>query len=338
MSDPAVKRPPILTGACLYLGLLSAVISVRAVSLVSSWNAESRADEVATYLTAMRDAGMGAESAESAYKVFATVVAVLGAMGVIFAIYTARGDRASRIGMTVTVGTAGLLTFLGALGTSFFLTMLGALALVFTIRLWTGQIRTYFRTLAGHPPPEPKVAEPAPVAVSQTPAGGFAPPQHGAAPQYYAPPPGYAPPRREPLPTPVAFAVWSTLIGSVVAVGLSALILLILLVGGVDYDVLMERGGPGTDMIGSESDFDLALSFLTVISSVAIVLGLAGAAVSVLALVRRRSGGVPLFFLAVVTIVVSGLAFPIGLPWTVLAIVVLFQLRRPESKAWFATS
>lgn len=336
MSDPAVKRPPILTGACLYLGLLSAVIAVRAVSLVSSWNAESRADEVATYLAAMRDAGMDAGSAESAYKVFVTVVAVLAAMGVVFAVFTARGDRASRVGMTVTVGAAGVVTFLGALGTSFFLSMLGALAVVFTIRLWTGEIRTYFRTLAGHPPPEPKPAkEPAPVAVSQTPVDGFAPPPQ----QYYVPPPGYGPPpRREPLPAPVAFAVWSTLIGSVVAAGLSAMLLLIVLVGGLDYDAVMEQGGPGADMIGSESDFDLAMGFLTVISSIAVVLGLAGVAASVLALVRRRSGGVPLFVLAVVTIIVSGLAFPIGLPWTILAVVVLFQLRKPEARAWFRAS
>jgi hypothetical protein len=362
MSDAAVKRPPLLTGACLYLGLLSTVISIRAVTVVSTWNAENRAADVAFALRALRDAGLGADGAETFYRGFVTVLAVLAAAGAVFAVFTAKGDRASRVGMTVTIGFAGLATFAGALGTTFFMAMLGALAVVFTIRLWTGEIRTYFRTLAGHPPPPPKTPKPskAPTAPTSPTSGGdpFAPaPQAPAAPvhpaQAQAPapgattatqpwppthlPPGYGPPRgREPLPKPVSVVVWTTMIGSIVAAGFAALMLLIVLVGGITYDAIVEQGGPGADMIGSESDFDRALAFITALSSVAVVLGLAGIAAATRALVKRRAGGVPLFVMAVVTFIVSLVGFPIGLPWTVLAVIAIVQLRKPEAKAWFA--
>lgn len=332
MSDPEVKRPPILAGACLYLGLLSAVIAVRAVTLVSSWNAESRADDVATYLTALRDAGMDAAAAESTYKVFLTVVAVLGAAGAVFAIFTARGDRASRVGMTVTIGAAGLATFLGALGTSFFLAMLGALAVVFTIRLWTGEIRSYFRTLAGHPPPEPKVREPRPAAP------GF--PAQQAAPVAAPRTPGVTSyPRPDALPRPVAIAGWTALVGSLTALVTAGLWVLVFVVAGVDYDDMRALGGPGADMIrGSESDLDATFRLYNPLMSVALVLAVGGVLAASLVLARRRGVGVFLFVMTMAALLVSFLAFPVGLPWTAAAIVVLVQLRKPEARAWFDAS
>lgn len=341
MSDAAVKRPPILTGACLYLGLLAAVISIRAVTVVSSWNAENRADEVSGALRVLRDAGMAADAAESAYKVLVTVIAVLAAAGAVFAVFTARGDRASRVGMTVTVGIAGFATFAGALGATFFLAMLGALAVVFTIRLWTGEIRTYFRTLAGHPPPPPKVAAPAPEpapASPPTPVPAAAPAQQPWPPQQAWPAqqpwPPHDPTRREPLPRPVAIAVWTAVGGSVLAIGASALWLLIVSLG-FDYDAVMEQGGPGTGMIGSEEEFDVAMRLVTVLAWIALVLGVGGLLAAVRVLVTRRSGSVPLFVMTVSALIVTFLGFPLGLPWTAATIVVLVQLRTREARAWF---
>lgn len=336
MSDTAVRRPPILTGACLYLGTLAAIMSIRAVVIVSSWNAENRAADFSAALRALRDAGLSADGAENAYRGLLTAVAVLGACAVVFAVYAARGQASSRLGLTITIGLTGLMSFLGVLGGTFVFAMVGALAVVFTIRLWTGDIRTYFRTLAGHAPPPPK--EPVTASAPPAPAAPVAAPVAPPTAPTYTLPPGYGPPPgREPLPPPVAFAVWSTLIGSIAAAGLSALMLFVIAVGGLDYDVVKDVGGPGSGMIRSESDFDRGINLLTVLSSMAVVLGLAGAAAATRALAKRRSGGVPLFVLTVVTIVVSGLGFPIGLPWTILAVVVLFQLRKPAARAWFAS-
>ena len=358
MTDPVAKRPPTLVGACVYLGALSAIVSIRAISMVTSWNGSDRAEDVAPALRALRDAGLSRADAESGYKIFLTVLAVLAACGVVFAVFTAQGQRVSRVGLTIAVGLTGTATFLGAMGSDFLLAMIGALAVVFSIRLWSGEIRTYFRTLAGHAPPPPKAPRPAtvtaaadpfaqkpveqPVAsapqIAPQPVQQPTPPPYG----YGPPPPGYYQqqpwqPRREPLPKPVGIAVWTALTGSAVAAGVSALMLLVIVAGGLDYDRLMEQGGPAADMLrGSESDFDTGLRFLTVLSSVSLVLGLGGVLAAVRALAKRRSGEVPLFVMTVVGLVVSFIGFPLGIPWTVAAVVCLVQLRKPESRAWFS--
>jgi hypothetical protein len=360
MTDPVAKRPPTLVGACVYLGALSAIVSIRAINMVTGWNGSDRAADVAPALRALRDAGLSQADAESGYKIFLTVLAVLAACGVVFAVYTARGQHVSRIGLTVVVGLSGTATFLGAMGSDFLLAMIGALAVVFSVRLWTGEIRTYFRTLAGHPAPPPKEPRaPRPskslaagdpfaqqpvqpsVAASQQPPAvqqpvapqppGYGPPPHG----YYQQQPWQ--PAREPFPKPVSVAVWTAFTGSIVAAGLSALMLLLIVLGGLDYDTLVDQGGPGADMIrGSQNDFDTALRFITVLSSVSLVIGLAGLLASIRALVKRRSGEVPLFVMTVVGLVVSFIGFPLGIPWSVAAIVCLVQLRKPESRAWFS--
>ncbi|MCL3820347.1 hypothetical protein [Aeromicrobium wangtongii] len=345
-----------LTGACVYLGALSVIMAIRALTLVSSWNGENRAADFSGVLGALRDAGLSEPGAETFYKGLLSVIAVLAACGLVFAIYTARGHRSSRVGATVAIGFAGVITFLGGLGGTFVFAMIGALAVVFTIRLWTGEIRTYFRTLAGHEPPAPK-APPAPEPVLAGPhhpsaVGGDQaapaplppspyPGQQPAAFTQAATPPGHPQwtPGHEPLPKPVNIAVWTTFIGSIVAAGLSALMLLVILVGGVDYDTVMEQGGPGADMVsGSEDDFDTALRFITVLSSIAVVIGAAGLLASIRVLMKRRAGGVPLFVVTVVGLIVSVIGFPLGLPWTVATIVCLVQLRKPEARAWFTRS
>ena len=347
MSDAAVKRPPILTGACLYLGLLAAVISIRAVTVVSSWNAENRAADVSGALRVLRDAGMAADAAESAYKVLVTVIAVLAAAGAVFAVFTARGDRASRVGMTVTVGIAGFATFVGALGATFFLAMLGALAVVFTVRLWTGEIRTYFRTLAGHPPPPPKVAAPAPApapppapvpaaAPAQLPAQQPWPPQQAWPAQQPWPP--HDPTRREPLPRPVAIAVWTTLISSAVIAAVAGFgVLGLALVGSDDYEQMMRDSPFSRSMIDQAgTDFQQLYRVSVTLLGLFLALSLGGVAASLIALLRHRRGGVFLFVMAVVTAITAFLIFPFGLPWVGLAVLVLVQLSRPESKAWFS--
>jgi hypothetical protein len=346
MNDAPVKRPPILAGACFYLGLLSAVIAVRAISMVSTWNSENRAADVAPVLRALRDAGLSADGAETFYRTFVTVVAVLAAAGVVFAVFTARGDRASRVGMTVSVGLAGLATFFGALGATFFMAMLGGLAMLFTARLWTGEIRTYFRTLAGHPAPPPRVTAPPTPAVESVQPPAPQPVAHQTAPQAptsFPPPPAGHPgwaPRREPLPKPVSIAVWSTLIGSaVVAVVAGFVVLGLALLGSDDYEQLV-RDNPLSQSMAEQAGGDLDRLYRVSLTffGLFLALGSAGVAAAVIALVRRRRGGVFLFVMTVVTLITSALMFPLGIPWVALAIVVLVQLRRPEARAWFASA
>ena len=353
MTDSVVKRPPLLTGACVYLGSLAAIMAIRAVTVVTTWNGDNRASDFATTLEALRDAGMSADGAETFYTTTLTVLAVLAACGVVFAVFTARGDRASRVGMTVAIGITGFLSFTGLLGGGFLFAMIGALAVVFTIRLWTGEIRTYFRALAGHAPPTPpatpsgQTPRPDPFADPSRHPAASAPVTPSDAARAEVPteqaPPGYqqawppqAPRGREPLPRSVSVAVWTALVGSITAAGFSAMMLLAIAVLGVDYEAVIAQGGPGADMIrGSESDFDTALQFIVVMSSIAVVLGVGGLVAAIRVLVTRRSGDVLLFVMTVVTLIFSVIGFPLGLPWTVAAIVALVQLRRQATKQWF---
>ncbi|MRK00277.1 hypothetical protein GEV27_01960 [Aeromicrobium sp. S22] len=356
MTVTSPRRPPLLTAACAYLGGLAAIQSIRTISLVSSWNGDNAAEKVSPYLEALRDAGMSQASAESGYKVFLTVLAVLAAAGVVFAIHTARGDRVSRIGLTVVMGLVGVSFFLGATGGSFFDAVIGAMAVAFTVRLWTGESRTWFRQLAGDLPPEEPSAVPqrsdpfstqqqAPV--EHPAAQPTQPPVHPYAHQPYAgapqsPYPGAQPywtpqPAPDKLPRPVGIAVWTTFVGSLMAALPAAILLLGFAVVGTDYDSWIEQGGVGADMIDlRESEFDTAVRFILAFSSISLVASAAGLFAAIRVLVTKRSGGVFLFVMTVVTIIISIIGFPIGLPWTVAAVVALIQLRRPEATQWFA--
>jgi hypothetical protein len=349
MTDTVAKRPPTLVGACLYLGSLSAIIAIRALVFVSTWNADNRASEVAGTLRQLRDAGLSRADAETTYKVIVTIVAVLAACGVVFAVYTARGQQASRVGMTIVVGLSGFASFAGFIGGDFLFVMIGALAIVFLVRLWTGEIRTYFRTLAGHAPPPPAAPKPAVVSAaaqapqhpaSQAPTQAPGPPPGPQVQGYGPPPPGYyqpVPQRPGVLPKPVSIAVWTACISSAVVVAFSALGLLSLGLIGSDYEELMRDSPLGDDLIKSAGmTYDQLYRTSLTVLGLCLALSLAGLAAAVLVLVKKRSGDVFLFVMTVVTIIASILLFPAGLPWTAAAIVSLVHLRKPESKAWFS--
>lgn len=331
MSETTVKRPPTLAGACVYLGALAAIIAIRAMTLVSTWNADSRAEELDRVLDVIRDLGASQGGAETGYKIFLTVVAVLAACSVVFAIYTARGDRSSRIGLTATIGVAGVAAFLGLLSGGVFFAMVGALAVVFSVRLWTGEIRTYFRGLAGHAPPPPKVVEAAPVVA----------PEPVPTQQTTQPTPGQQPAFQQPvargaMPRSVSIVVWTTFVGSVVVAAFSALALLSLGLIGDDYEQVM-RDSPFSDSMLESSGMTYGQIYRSslAIFGVCLALSLGGLAAAVLALVKKHSGGVFLFVMAVVTIIASLLFFPVGVPWTAAATVCLIQLRKPDARSWF---
>lgn len=336
MSETTVKRPPTLAGACVYLGALSAIIAIRAITLVTTWNADNRADELDRVIDVIRDLGASQAGAETGYRVFLTVVAVLAACGVVFAVYTARGDRPSRVGLTATIGITGLASFLGLLSGGVFFAMIGALAVVFSARLWTGEIRTYFRTLAGHAPPPRVEAAPLPAPVTVPAAPSHPAPVHEPAP-YQQPTAFQQPPARSAMPRSVSIAVWTTFIGSVIVASVSALALLSLGLIGDDYERVM-RDSPFSDSLLESSGMTYAQIYRSslTIFGLCLALSLGGLAASTLALVKKRSGAVFLFVMAVVTIVASIPFLPFGLPWTAAAIVCIVQLRKPDARAWFA--
>lgn len=349
MTPTTPKRPPILTATCMYLGLFALIQVVSAINLVTTWNGENGADRVSGILKVLRESGASVDGAESGFKVFLTVLAVLAAAGVVFAIYTARGDRASRLGLTVVMVVVGLSFFLGATGGSFFDILLGALSVAFTTRLWRGEAKVWFRRLNGEEPePTPAkvdafaqvpaapvtthVEEPVAPVAPASPTYQPVPHQH---PVYNYPVPPVT--GRTPLPKSVSIATWTTLIGSAAVAGMSALALLVLgLVGADDYERLLRESSFGRSLLDdSRLDFSQLYRTSLVVFGLCLALSLGGLAASILVLVKRRSGDVFLFVMAAATVVTSFVFVPIGIPFTVAAIVVIVQLRKAESRSWF---
>lgn len=356
MNATTPKRPPMLTATCVYLGMFAVIQAISAMDLVGSWNGNNASDRVTGPLSVLRDAGLSQATAESSYKAFVTVLAVLAAAGVVFAVYTARGDRASRVGLTITSVIVGVCFFFGATGGSFMDTLLGALSVAFTTRLWRGEARNWFRVLAGKEPIELKVrtapsksATPTPQAGPADPTAPPAPTSHAPAPHTSAPYPpaqgwpqgGYAPLSalpRDPsrMPKSVSIAVWTTLIGSAIAAMGSGLVVLMLLLVGNDYEQIVRDSPLADAMLGNTSvDFDQMYNTSLAIFGVTLALAIGGLLAAVRVLVTKRSGDVFLFVMASVTVVMSIVTAPIGLPFTAAAIVVLIQLRKPESRKWF---
>ncbi|MFI5430266.1 hypothetical protein [Aeromicrobium sp. UC242_57] len=352
MTATTPKRPPMLTATCLYLGLFALIQAISAVDLISTWNGENSADRVSSIIKVIRESGASQAGAESGYKIFLTVLAVMAASGVVFAIYTARGDRASRIGLSIVMPVVGVCFFLGAVGGSFFDILLGALSVAFTTRLWRGEAKAWFRVLNGEepeptPPPKPMAmvgSTPPQDAAPSTPPAAYDPASHHPAAypaQYPVPQPGLQYPAapgagRESLPKPVRVATWTTFIGSAIVAGTSVLALLVLGLVGDDYERLLRESPFGQSMIDDAGlDYDQLYQTSMVIFGMCLALALGGLAASVLVLTKRRSGGVFLFVMGAVTVITSIVLFPIGIPFTVAAIVVLVQLRKPESRGWF---
>ncbi|MCW2825808.1 MAG: hypothetical protein JWQ91_2725 [Aeromicrobium sp.] len=345
MTDTRPPRPQALTAACLYLGAIFTVQLVTVLVLVSDLSTAEGQKRVETQLDWFGGGGRSFGDAQTIYQVVLTVVAVLAATGIVCAVHAAKGHHPSRVILTVLAAFFLAVSVSGLLGPGFFVAMLGFLAVFFAAQLWTPVVRSWFRVLAGKAPLPAKAVASTPVPVGAPTggqSGGEMYPQPGQQPAPPPMPPGYQPyvhtPGREPLPRAVGVAVWTTLIGSIVAMGLSAMFLLSMLVIG-DYDSFMAQGGPGADMIrGREADFNEALHLVRVICAIALVLGVGGLFAAIRVLVTRRSGDVVLFVMSVVTIiftVVIALGFPFGLPWTAAAIVVLVHLRKPESRRWF---
>lgn len=345
MTATTPKRPPTLTATCVYLGVFALIQTISAIDLISTWNGENGADRVKVALEALRDSGMSQGEAESFYKGFLTVLAAMAASGIVFAIFTARGDRASRWGLTIVMAVVGLFFFAGVSGGGFLDVLLGAFSVAFTTRLWRGDAKAWFRALAGHEPaprpdvpdaPRPLVGASSPAAASTHPSAADTPAQPASPPPvtYQLPP---APqPRREPLPRSVGIATWTTLVASIVVAGFSALAVIVLGVAGDDFERYMRDSPLSDSFIDPDMDFDAFRRRTLMIYGLALVLALGGIAAASWVLVKRRSGDVLLFVMAVVTIVMSLLAFPIGLPFGAAAIVVIVQLRKPESRRWFA--
>ncbi|MCW2829374.1 MAG: hypothetical protein JWP31_66 [Aeromicrobium sp.] len=360
MTERRPARPQILVAVCLYLGGLFAIQFVTNLILVVGLASPDGQESAKRQIGWFEGGGTSFAEATSIYRVILTALVVIAAAGVVFAVHAARGHHPSRVLLTVVAGVFLVAGVTGVAGDGYLAVIVGFVSVIFAAQLWSPVVRSYFREVAGKAPlPAPAVGSSTdPFAARHGVDSGSqqsaAPPEP---PTTYAPPvqdwppvpyqhPGYPPPAyayapakppADQRPRAVNIAVWTALIGSLVVAALSSLMLLGVLLTDLDYQSVIAEGGPGADMVrGSQDEFETALRHIVVLSSVSIPLAVGGVVASALVLLRPRSGGVMLFVMTVVTLIFSGLGFPLGLPWTAAAIVALVQLRKPEARAWFA--
>lgn len=315
MTSSKLQRPSLLVAVCTYIGVVCAIQCLTAASTVAAWTSINGQADRKSLIDALVRNGITRSNAETSYRTFLIVVAGIAAMCVVLAVYTAMSHRTSRTALTVLAVVVAAFAATGP-----FVSELQAIFLLVCVaQLWSGDIRRHFRGEA------PAVRAPSPASVPAV-----------ARPDQ-AMPSGVAAPTRRTLPQPVTVAAWTGLIGSLIVAGVSALELFVLVLFRDDYRQAMTDSKFMADLVRqSDMDLDTLIRVATIAAAVLLVLGVAGLLASIALLTGRREGGIALLVMAAISCVVSIVGFPIGVPWTVAAIVVIVQLRKPESRAWFA--
>lgn len=319
----AAPRPRSVTLACLYAGAGAAFLFVSLTSVLWDWGSVAMQDQIAEMLQEQPLARLDL-SVQSVLAILRWVflAGVVGSIaGMVFAVFTFRGDRSSRIGLTVLCGLAAL-TFVG-LGLAGLLPAMIAAAII--ALLWNREARRFF---AGEEPPLELGAAPA----VQAPRPPAAP---SAASSEAVPPPPQVGVRR---PGSVTLVLLLTGIGAVIVAAFAAVSLLVVTAGRGEYERALSEEGLTQDLLrSSQINADVAIAIITWSAVVWLVLAVAGVAIALWAATQRSvAARRALFTMAVITLVVSVLFFPLGLPWTAAAIVALVQLSKPDAKTWFS--
>ena len=331
----AAPRPRSVTLACLYSGCGAAFAFIILVSQLSSWGSVQMQEQIEQLLAEPPLSAMSLSVDTTLewlrWMVLAGVVGTIATM--VFAVFAFRGDRGSRIGLTVLCALAALLfVTMGLVG------ILPALLAAMCVgMLWQRESRRYF---AGEEPPVELGAAPS-VPAQQS---SHAPPQVEAprppdsAGQGYAHPVLPPPSARPGRPKSVTAALLVAGIGSAVVAGVAALLLLTVLVGGrAEVERARQEQGMLSDLI-AESGFtvDDLMRLMLVSAAGWLLLSLVGMAVSAWAFAHRSPvARIALVVVCVLTIAASIVFFPVGLPWTAAAVVVIVLAHREEARAWY---
>ncbi|MBC7629881.1 hypothetical protein [Aeromicrobium sp.] len=340
MTEARRARPRMLVSACLYLGMICLILGIQVVTILTQWNTiDGQANVKSQTKTFVQD-GMSQADANTTYRVLLTALAVFAACGVVFAAYTAMGHRVSRIILTVFAVILALIGILGAVAGAFVFIFVGVIASVCVYQLWTPDVRAWFADPGGASAASvSSSSRPDPFAVTKSPEPPA--PAHDtetsstSAVQTLEHPPAESAVKRS-VPQSVSIAAWTALIGSAMVGGMCAIALVAFAIVGGDYERMMRDDGIGTGLI-RDSGMDVGTLYTaSVAMSIGfVVLSVAGLAASLAALTGRRFGRTALLWVSSITMVVSLVAFPVGLPWTAACAVAIFQLRKPEAVAWF---
>ena len=366
------KRPSSVTQACLIAGTGAVLTLMTVFSMLSDWGGLEVREQVEAALAASPVTGVAADDLLEIARIALMVIAAFAVAALVLSVFTARGDRPSRIALTVlSAGWLPVALVFGAVGILF--AALGAL----TLRLlWVPESRHWFsgesggRDLAASPvqeraamstppPPAPHSGEgryppfggpgqppghsgygqpPAQPLFGQPPGFGQPPPSG------YGPPlqPGYGQPPYYPGQPPDGLLPESRPSGVTAAAIITLIGSAIAALGGgiLGLIFLLAReefedavSGSFTDFTADEQSF--IATFYGWYFLVCAVVALVALVLAILLLRDQHRVRVPLVVMSGVTILLGIVGIPLGLLWVGAAIAVIILLFAGSAGAWF---
>ncbi len=329
----ATPRPTVVTLACVFVGFSAVVLLLNLVQALSEWGTIEMQDGLQPTLTTLREQGFDLSMGEllGTLRWVGLACVLLLVAAIVFSVYAARGDHASRIGITVLAVVTGLLIvpfgWVGLLQAMFMFTA--------AFILWSSDARRWYSAV--HAPARdalaPGLGGPAQTETSSDvdqPANLWTAPAQSV-PAVEAPPP---PPRSTHRPRAVLAAGLVTVIGSALVGGLAGLFLLVYGFARDEYITLVQEG-PFADMF-SPGELDDALRAAFWACLVMLPLAAAGFAAGLSLLARLPIGRAATLALAWITAAAGVVLVPFGLLGTGAAVAVIVLLNRDESRAWTA--
>jgi hypothetical protein len=298
--------------ACAFVGVSALLMLLELVQALTTWGTIEMQKALQPTLSGLHERGVDMSMAEllGTLRWIALGGVVLVIAGLVFAAYAIRGDRFSRIGLTVVaVILAVLVLSLGWVGVLQSVFLLLAAATV-----WTPDARAWYATQG--------------VSAEASAAGGS--PILPAAVNVPAPPPR----RTAPRPRSILMAGLVTVIGSSLVGGFSVLYLVVYGFARDEY-VRIVRDGPFAGQF-QPGEIDDALRIAFWICWAMVPLAAAGLAAGLSLLARLPVGRVATLVLAWITAAAGVLLVPFGLLGTGAAVAVIVLLNRDESRSWTA--
>ena len=371
------RRPPAVTLACAGAAFAAFLVLTSTIGLLADWGSLELQEVVTEVIDEAGLAGsVSLDTALAWLQAWFYVVVVLAVAVLVLAAYTVRGDRPSRIALTV------LCAFGGLAGAMFGAIIPGIVLIAATFMLWWPEARVWFDLKNGRTPSPELVARArarqglgaqrgrdadvdaitgrAPLG-PQHPAGGQPPrvsgvtpppPHHSGPPGHpqafgHQPPPGWGPPlavvpRRQGLPGTLVGGAVTMIVGSLLtalSTGSIAFLYLVREVAPGAYDEAVTGRDPLLDLgPGLERGADGVTLAILVLSVFAMV-ALAATGVAAALLLGRRRLRVPALVLALFGAAASAVvapSVPSALLITAACIATYVLLRHPSVRAWAA--
>ncbi len=318
----AAPRPRVVTLACLFVGFSAFVLLLYLIQALSNWGTIEMQDALQPALKELRGDGfdltMGELLGTLRWIGLGSVLLLVAAL--VFSVFAARGDRLSRIGVTVLAIITGMVYL--AFGVLGFVQGLFLLAAAYF--LWSPEARQWYAAR------QAPAGEARPVEDATPVANPWAAPDPSV-PTVEAPAPPTATGHR---PGAVLAAGLVTMIGSALAGGISCIYLVVYGVAREEY-VRVVQDGPFADWF-SAGELQDAMRAMFWASLVMLPLAVAGLAAGISLLARLRVGRAATLALSWITAAAGVVLVPFGLLGTGAAVAVIVLLNRDESRAWTA--